>query len=100
MLVFSGLPPVKNKTHYMYLEELFGLSGKVAIVTGGSRGIGQVVAIGLAKAGAEIAIFSRTEAKETVNTIIADGGKAYSIQVDVTDENGIEAAVDEVMRRS
>jgi NAD(P)-dependent dehydrogenase (short-subunit alcohol dehydrogenase family) len=84
----------------MYLETLFGLKGKVAIVTGGSRGIGQVVAIGLAKAGAEVAIFSRTEARETVNTIIKDGGKASSILVDVTDETGIENAVDEVMKRS
>jgi NAD(P)-dependent dehydrogenase (short-subunit alcohol dehydrogenase family) len=33
----------------MYLEKLFGLKGKVAIVTGGSQGIGQVVAIGLAR---------------------------------------------------
>ena len=84
----------------MYLEKLFGLKGRVAIVTGGSRGIGQVVAIGLAKAGAELAIFSRTEAKETVNAIIQDGGKAYSIRVDVTDEMGVEAAVQEVMKRS
>ena len=84
----------------MYLENLFGLKGKVAIVTGGSRGIGQVVAIGLAKAGAEVAIFSRTEAKETVNTIIKDGGKAYGIRVDVTDEAGIESAVQEVLKRS
>lgn len=83
-----------------YLESLFGLSGKVALVTGGSRGIGQAVAIGLAKAGAEIAIFSRTEAKETVAMIDACGGRAYSLQVDVTDERGVEAAVAQVMERS
>jgi len=84
----------------MYLDELFGLKGKVVIVTGGSRGIGQVVAIGLAKAGAEVAIFSRTEAKETVIAISDNGGKAYSLLVDVTDEERVNAAVDEVMKRS
>ena len=84
----------------MYLEELFGLKGKVAIVTGGSRGIGQVVALGLAKAGAEVVIFSRTEPKETIDDIVQGGGKAYGISVDVTDERGVEAAVQEVMKRS
>jgi sorbose reductase len=84
----------------MYLEKLFGLKGKVVIVTGGSRGIGQVVAIGLAKAGAEIAIFSRSIATETVNAILKDGGQGYSLQVDVTDEAAVEAAVNEVMNRS
>lgn len=84
----------------MYLENLFGLKGKVAVVTGGSRGIGQVVAIGLAKAGAEIAVFSRSKATETVDAIEKAGGKGYSIQVDVTDEEGIDEAMDEVIRRS
>jgi len=84
----------------MYLEKLFGLKGKVVIVTGGSRGIGQVVAIGLAKAGAEVVIFSRTEAKETVETILQEGGKAYWIRVDVTDEREVETAIQEVMTRS
>lgn len=84
----------------MYLDKLFGLRGKVAIVTGGSRGIGQVVAIGLAKAGAEVAVFSRTEARETVDAITKEGGKAYSLLVDVTDEKRVESAVDEVIKRS
>ncbi len=79
---------------------MFGLTGKVAIVTGGSRGIGATVALGLAKAGAEVAIFSRTAATETVEQITQAGGKAYSLQVDVTDEPGIDEAVQEVLRRS
>ena len=50
----------------MYLEKMFGLNGKVAIVTGGGRGIGQVIAQGLAEAGAEVVILSRSGAEETV----------------------------------
>jgi sorbose reductase len=83
-----------------YLEKLFGLKGKVVIVTGGSRGIGQTVAIGMARAGAEVAIFSRTEATETVDTIVKEGGVAYSLLVDVTNEKRVDEAVSEVMKRS
>ena len=53
----------------MYLEKMFGLNGKVAIVTGGGRGIGQVIAQGLAEAGAEVVILSRSGAEETVKLI-------------------------------
>ena len=84
----------------MYLENMFGLNGKVAIVTGGRRGIGQTVACGLAKAGAEVAIFSRTLSPETVKMIKDEGGKTYDIAVDVTDEKGVDDAMAEVMRRS
>lgn len=83
-----------------YLDKMFGLEGKVAIVTGGRRGIGQTVACGLAKAGAEVVIFSRTLSPETVKMITDEGGKAYDIAVDVTDEKGVDAAVAEVMERS
>jgi NAD(P)-dependent dehydrogenase (short-subunit alcohol dehydrogenase family) len=83
-----------------YLEKLFGLKGKVAVVTGGGRGIGQVVALGLARAGAEIAIISRTGADETVRLIEKEGGKAYSLLADVTKENEVDAALKTVLSRS
>jgi NAD(P)-dependent dehydrogenase (short-subunit alcohol dehydrogenase family) len=83
-----------------YLEKLFSLKGKVALVTGGGRGIGQVVALGLAKAGAEIAIISRTGADETVNLIEKDGGKAYSLLADVTNEKEVDAALAQIMAKA
>ncbi|MDR1108427.1 MAG: SDR family oxidoreductase [Spirochaetaceae bacterium] len=83
-----------------YLEKLFGLQGKVALVTGGGRGIGQVVALGLAEAGAEIAIISRSGADETVRLIEQAGGKAYSLIADVTDEASVDAALRTILSRS
>jgi NAD(P)-dependent dehydrogenase (short-subunit alcohol dehydrogenase family) len=83
-----------------YLDELFSLKGKIALVTGGGRGIGQVVALGLAKAGAEIAIVSRTGAGETVEQIEKAGGRAYSLIADVTDEKAVDATLKEIVSRS
>lgn len=84
----------------MYLEDLFGLGGKVAVVTGGGRGIGQTVARGLAKAGAEVAVLCRSGADETVALIGRDGGKAYFLKTDVTSEDEVEKALQEVVARS
>jgi len=83
-----------------YLDEVFSLKGKTAIVTGAGRGIGQVVARGMAKAGAEIVIFCRHGADETVKLIEGDGNKAYYVCCDVTDEKQVDAALEEVMKRS
>ena len=82
----------------MYLEELFSLKGKVALATGAGRGIGQVVALGLAKAGAAVAIFSRTGAADTVKMIEDMGGAAYDLKVDVTREDQVDAGVAEVCK--
>ncbi|MGF6990723.1 sorbose reductase [Lachnospiraceae bacterium PM6-15] len=84
----------------MFVEEMFGLTGKVAVVTGGGRGIGQVVAIGLAKAGAEVVIFARSDASNTVELIENEGGKAYQVRVDVTKEEEVDLAVKETVKRS
>lgn len=83
-----------------YLEKLFGLTGKTAIVTGGGRGIGQVVALGLSRAGAEVVILSRSGAQETVDDILRCGGKAYDLKADVTDEKQVDAALSEIEKRS
>ena len=61
-----------------YLQDLFSLEGKVALVTGGGRGIGQVICRELARCGADIAIFSRSGAGETVKLIESEGGKQRS----------------------
>lgn len=82
----------------MYLEDMFGLNGKTALVTGGGRGIGRHVAIGLAKTGAAIVVLSRSGADETVNDIKKAGGRAWSLIADVTSEEQVDAALDETLR--
>lgn len=84
----------------MYLEKMFGLEGKTAVVTGAGRGIGQVIAVGLAKAGAEVVSISRSGAEETVRIITENGGKAYDIRADVTHEDEVDKAIGEILDRS
>ncbi len=72
-----------------------GLKDKVAIVTGGSRGIGRAIALGLAAEGCNVAICARGEEKlrETEAEIKAKGVKALAMPLDVTDGAAIEAFV-------
>jgi len=80
--------------------ELFDLSGKVAIVTGGNGGIGLGMARGLAHAGASIAIVGRNEAKSAaaVAELKTTGATAIPIAVDVTDKAAVTAMVERVRR--
>ena len=80
-----------------YLENLFSLEGKVALVTGGGRGIGQVIARDLARAGADIAILSRTGAADTVAVIEKEGGKCLDIRGDVTKEESVKTALAKIV---
>lgn len=66
--------------------DLFDLSGKVALVTGGNRGLGQAIAIGLARAGADVAVASRSgQAERTVAAIGAAGRRALALAADLSD---------------
>lgn len=76
----------------------FSLEGKVAVVTGGSRGIGEEIAVAMAEAGASVAPVARSEdaLEETVERIETSGGTAHSRPLDVTDVTAVEAAFDEI----
>lgn len=64
----------------MSLANLFDLSGRVAVVTGGNGGIGRSIALGLAQAGAAIAVFARNEEKNerVLGELRALGGPALA----------------------
>ncbi len=73
----------------------FDLTGKIALVTGASRGLGKHFAIALARAGADVAITSRTLASldDTTREITALGRRALPVALDVRDHASIQSAV-------
>jgi 3-oxoacyl-[acyl-carrier protein] reductase len=76
------------------------LAGKVAVVTGASRGIGKSIALELAKQGADVVVNyagSVERANEVVKEIEALGRKAISIQCDVSDSDAVNAMMKEVL---
>jgi NAD(P)-dependent dehydrogenase (short-subunit alcohol dehydrogenase family) len=76
------------------------LAGSTVVVTGASRGIGRAIALRLADAGAEIALWARSgdALRDVAAEISARGGKAHAIVVDVTQPAGVTAAAELVRR--
>jgi len=75
-------------------DSAFRLDGKIALVTGGGRGIGRAVALALAAAGAELILVSRTpsELDEVAGEIASSGGKARALPFDVTRSDAVRDA--------
>ena len=77
------------------MTDRFSLAGKIAVVTGGSRGIGRAIAIGLAEAGADVVLTyksNRAEAEKVVGEIETLGRRVLALPMDVSDRRSVEAA--------
>jgi len=83
----------------MHVKDLFDLRGKVAIVTGGGRGIGQFIATGLAEAGANVVLASRKVAncEKEAEELAKLGVKTLAVQCDMAKKEDIEGLVKATM---
>ena len=83
----------------MDLKSLFGLEGRVALVTGGSRGIGKMIVEGLLEAGCERVYISARKVNEIEETCAELGEKVIGIPADLSQMDGIQRLADEIASR-
>ncbi len=85
-----------------YLDSLFNLNGKVAVVIGGTGELCGAMAEGLAGAGAEVVLVGRNEekAKARLDKIAAAGGKAYFVAAEASSKEALQTLLDTVLKRS
>lgn len=81
--------------------DLFDLTDQVAIVTGAGRGIGREIALGLARAGVDIVVCSRTESElnEVAGEVEAIGSSVLVVPCDVSNEGDIDRVIDETLQK-
>ncbi|TDL33085.1 SDR family oxidoreductase [Jeotgalibacillus sp. S-D1] len=75
------------------------VSGKIVLVTGGSRGLGKFISEALGKSGATVIVnyaHNRTAAEKTAQHIQQEGGRAFAIQADVTEEAAVREMVEKI----
>ena len=84
-----------------YVANLFDISGRVAVITGGGSGLGRAIAIGFAQAGVQVVVADVNDDgnAETVRMIEAQGHEATAAHLDVTARVEVEALADEVVER-
>ncbi|MCA1292922.1 2-dehydro-3-deoxy-D-gluconate 5-dehydrogenase KduD [Paenibacillus sp. alder61] len=80
------------------MHRLFDLTGKTALVTGASGGLGQGIALGLAEAGADVVCVSYTSSEETAARIEALGRKASAIEADLSRHDALQSVFDESLK--
>jgi len=82
----------------MPTTELFDLSGRVAVVTGGNGGIGRAIALGLARAGAAIAVLARNQEKNqrVMDELRAIGVASLALKLDVSARSELQPALEKV----
>jgi len=82
-----------------YLNKLFGLEGKVAVVTGGGGVLCGAMSLALGRVGVKVAVLDLfvEAAQRVVNQIVAEGGEAIAVQCNVLDKPSIEAAAQAVL---
>lgn len=85
-----------------YLKEMFDLSGKTAVVIGGTGALCGAMALGLARAGAEVVLGGRIaeRADQWLKEIEHHGGKGYFVPVDVTSRKSLHDMLDTVLEKS
>ncbi len=86
-----------------YLDEMFGLSGKIAVVSGGAGAIGTVMSEALLKAGAKVMIWSRSQesidaAIDRLSKVEDSEGRIAGMAVDTGVEEGVEKALEETVK--
>lgn len=83
-----------------YLEELFGLKDKVAVITGASKGLGQSMSLALGRAGAKVCLVGRQHnLNQTEALLESHGCETIQIVCNQTTEEGIAAIIDAVMNK-
>src|ERR1041385_5888676 len=85
-----------------YLHQLFGLTGKVAVVIGGTGELCGAMAEGLAGAGAEVVLVGRNEekARPRIERIVAAGGKAWFASAEASEKASLEQLLATVLKKS
>jgi 2-deoxy-D-gluconate 3-dehydrogenase len=75
------------------MKELFDLSGKTAVITGSSTGLGQGMSIGLASAGAEVLLVDYVASTETLAEIRQAGGKAEELVINLMEQGAVDNVI-------